>query len=541
MVIRALVAAFALLLVSCGGSDGEISDAKIGEFEKAAFEPTRAGASPIDQRFTLKNATPLDIDALVAFIPPPLRVDFEDTNFDETLGATVVTGLRIRGATDEPGVTIGRLELFGVDTAAFQSAFAPADAGGANVLKLFDKIRLFDIKPLAADASGAIEALEIATLQVEQGLFAGERTEPLSVIKGLQLTGLYAKGVDFAGKTETGDVGLKVKDFRLSEFGGGRLKELAAYDVETRAAAPIIGQSPVDSALNGAMRIAGRPQKTSLAAFIWRDFDAAGLLDYAIREEEPPANAEGLLRLGSLRVEDVAVDIDGTEAFRGALTTMQAGPSIGIIPQSIQARSIDGLYNLLAYAPADATALRDLIAERGIETVAAEGAFDWTWDAKSGDAALDLKSAAEGLLAFENEIMLSGLDPEALNAAMQANDPNLAQSIVKLDQLRFFLRDDAFLDLAFAIASIETGGDGAALRGSAPAIIRLASAQAFFVSPALAGYINSFASFVELGGELEIELAPEDPVSLLTISQIAEKEPLKLGETLGVSVKHRRK
>ena len=97
------------------------------------------------------------------------------------------------------------------------------------------------------------------------------------------------------------------------------------------------------------------------------------------------------------------------------------------------------------------------------------------------------------------------------------------------------IQDEKFLDVAFTLATLESDQNAEEVRSFLPALIRVASMQYAFSNSAVADSINQLADFVEEGGGLTIEAAPEAP---LTLNDFDIDDPADLVDVLGIDVTH---
>ncbi|MEO1137017.1 MAG: hypothetical protein AAFW68_10495, partial [Pseudomonadota bacterium] len=131
----------ALALSACGKKDEAVE----GPQSETTRQATNAdAASPLDASFSLDDAGPVDIDALLALMPEESRPSYETATFDDALGATVVENMRFADAQDGEAVTVRRAEFYGVDMEAIgrvrDAEGASADAPFETV---FQKVRFF--------------------------------------------------------------------------------------------------------------------------------------------------------------------------------------------------------------------------------------------------------------------------------------------------------------------------------------------------------------------------------------------------------------
>ena len=98
-------------------------------------------------------------------------------------------------------------------------------------------------------------------------------------------------------------------DLRFVGIGGGKLSAVIANDFEYEIAQTPESLVSLQQAmgpqagflLSGpfAAFVAPENQRATMKSFEWRGIDFSGLLEYGLRDEEPPLSAENLIDLGT--------------------------------------------------------------------------------------------------------------------------------------------------------------------------------------------------------------------------------------------------
>ena len=547
-----LSSAAALMLVACGGNDAETPKAGGAEASAAKLSKT---ASPIDKRFVLKGAKPLDVEAFFALLPEQGRPSYADASFDDTIGATVITDLAYEDEADGSIITIDRAELYGVDMGAIEKisqkieSDAPADANAAFE-KLLEKVRLFGVQVQAKEggdtADFSIAGIELDGLRFRASSLGKDEKAPLYFLNALNLKGVYVKDLLITAQEKDSAFALAAPDWRLEGFGGGKFDRIAAYNSsysfsqsdEALDMLEGVGQAIKDSPL-GAALLSGANQKVEAASFVWQGFDLSGLLEYGLKGEEPPADAKNLIQLGEVNIADANTYISDKLFSKVSEANISAVQSTWLVPSKVTAVT-KAKYDFSAYAGDGEDALLTTIKEHGLDAVEAVSNVSWDWNAKSGKAEFVTAAAAPSLADYEMSFNLEGFKSDTLKAAMAADDASALAPEFKIGGFNTTLKDKALLDAIFAIAGLQMNSSGPELRQSAPAMIRLLGVSAMSVNPLYAGYVNSFADFVAKGGSLSIDASPKKPVPLATLSQTIEKKPDELGDVLGLTVTHKK-
>lgn len=538
----------AILLAACGGDGG---DANRGAAKSTA-------ASPLEAEFSLKDATPMDVDVLFALMPEEARPTYESAEFDASLGATVVTNLRFADADDGEAVVVERAEFFGVDMDAIERVREAGDVGAdAPFETIFQKVRLHNIASEGledenAELSLTIAGVEFDMLKVRQGGLEGngEGSEGARAFNAIDLGGLYFKDIAVTTKgADAPSAEFAAPDLRFVSLGGGKLDAIIANDMEyefwqtersidaMRKAMGPQGAVFIDGPLRGF--IAPDNQRTVFETFEWRDIDLSGLIAWGLRDEEPPMTAENLIDLGTFKAGDMTSYIGGKRVASVKEFTMSAAEFTWVIPSNIRMDTKGAFYDLTAYIGEGEEEALKILTENGLDNVKGDGYAEWRWNGDDGDARLDYVVNTDGLADFSLQTSFSGLKLNEMAAAQEAGEDDAFLRLGQFDSFSFELADEVALDVVFAFSALQMGGTGDDLRQSVPAMIRISGMQAAQLNPRIGDYVNALADFVGKGGSLKIEAAPDEPIGFAGLQETSSTAPQTLPDVLDLTITHK--
>ncbi len=549
-----LAGAAALALIACGEKDGA-GDGPSSETSQQAAK--MSAASPLERSYRLSDAEPVDIAALFDLMPEGNRPTYDSAAFDEQIGANVVTNLRFADADDGEALLVERAEFFGVDLEAIERVKGAAEAGpDAPFEKIFDKVRFFNVTAEGFDegvepARFSVGGIEFDQLEVRQGGVEGDGVgdEGARFMNAINLAGLYFK--DIAMDSEGSDqpaVTMSAPDLRFVGFGGGRLGAIIANDLEysmaqtdeSRAAMREVMGPQGAMFLNGPLAgfIAPDSQRVKMKSFEWRNLDFTGLVDWGLRDEEPPMSAENLIDLGTMKALDMETYIGGKLAGTVEEVSMSAGEFKWIIPSNIRIDAKGAKYDYTAYIPETEENVLSVMKAHGLDDLTSDGYVEWVWNDKSGAADLAYVANAPDFMDFSIDFGLSGLKLDELAAAQANGEENAIAARGAFRNFSLKLKDEKALDAIFAVAALQMGGTGEDLRLSAPAMIRLSGAQAAQMNPRISGYVNAIADFVAKGGVLAISAEPAEPVAFSALEATGQTAPQTVPDVINLQVTH---
>lgn len=544
MRILVVAAVFAVFVGSCS-RDGPSAEGR---------DALRLDAgSPLDRSFTLKDAAPLDVDALLALVPQRLRPTYEKASFDRRLGATIMIGV---GFPDPDGdgprlpMTIKRLELYGVDREAMRRINDAKRDNSAPFETVFVKVRAFDVVPERnVDDAAAIGAVEWSGMRVRRGAFApleGLRPTAAHFLNNFELGGLYFKGWSVGGGSDKqDDFSFKAPDLRFGGLSGGKLKGVVAKGVEyqvsmspgMRAAfgggfGPVIG-----ALLNGPFGAFLFPadQRVTVGSFEWRDIDLAGWMQKELAGEEIAMDARGLISLGTMRARKIDTLVRGKLASRAEENAVTMTEFVGVVPSEVTAASKGAVLDFTAYVEESDKGALDILKKRKLDKAPASSRFTWTWDAEKGLAVLRSDFKADRFADMKFSLEMADVEAAKMEAARKAGGRADFVSFGSLKGLSFRIDDDAMLDTMFALSAEQSGQMPEVVRKEMPEGMRLLAKTAEGVDSRYVQILGAAANFLEQGGTLEITAAPEAPVAF---ADLGAGGPAALARTVNLSARH---
>ena len=330
-------------------------------------------------------------------------------------------------------------------------------------------------------------------------------------------------------------------------------------------------------------------QDASYALSTADDIRLDKLAGFLARGELPGMDERDLMSLGRYGFQDYAIKLNDKTIFTMASGELLADQFEWVIPShlsydldevTVNTTELTGFFKIVFEAIADGEGLSDgteeeqaefklimegldkaidLLPEHGLDTITFDTAMSVDWDADNSLTELAFSTQSEGFGdgAFDLSIDLPIYDQ--LKAAMEAEDKEAAfeeafEESFAFNSLRLFEFDsggyDKILGFAQAIGQeYSEEGWGAMLANMDPpqmrtylaTMIRMGKPAAEQEFPPAGEWIESFASFVETGGSIELKLAPPTPMTVDLIESIdenGEPSPEEIVEIFGVSVTH---
>lgn len=529
-----LGACAAVALVACGSSDKGSSDSG-----KAASNIASFSASPLDKPYMLKDAEPIDVDALFGGM-----LSYDTADFDGKIGATVLTN--VTGPAGGEMLKIGRVELYGVDTDTIDALKSgePMEAKGElfNKVRLYDLATAFPIEETGGNGTISVDALEIDTLALQ----TGGSDDFADIAKAVTFGGLSLKGMSMNvvdAPEAMGDISMAVKDMRLGDydagkFGGMKLAgmsyEISQDDANVAEALEAFG--PAAGMLSsGPLRNILFPEKQSgtIGTMSWNGLNMSGLLGYLEKDEKPPITATDLISVGAMTFTDMTQDVNGKRAGSVKKFSMAPIEFEHFMPKAIKIVSEGEEYDLTAYAGDDQPEILEILKSNGLDNVTGNSKLNYAYSSKAKTISVDMQSVAKGLLNTDFDLSIGNFD----YAAMASEDADEAAAMgITVDGMTLKLADQKFLDTAFAIAGQAMEQDPAALRQQANGLISLGSLQGAAISPRVPAYASAISTWITEGGALEIKVNPEEPASVAALAAAGEGNPGAVLETLNLTV-----
>lgn len=542
-----LGATASLALVACGGDkddDGATVEASASEMAK--------GASPLDKPFKLADAEPFDVETYLTAMEG--KVEYGSVEFDDSLGATVITDLRPVGEGKD--ITVGRIELYGIN----EDAITTLQGGGGfeDMTELFRKIRVYDVSgSLPAegimDAEGnrmngsiSIEAMELNAVKVMGG---GEGAEMEPGPDNVEFGGMALKGMTFAmpfgGDGEGIDMtvpDLRVMGYANGEFGGFYAKNLA-YSIEQTEEMVQEQLGAMGSEASAILQIPilrnmifPRRQDVKFGEISWDGLTFTNLIPYLKNDETPPVTETDLIRIGGLEMLNQEMKVNGKLAAKVGRTTMDPIDFYHFMPKKVRVVSVDSVGDMTAYVGDENPEIAEILKNNGLDKVKGESEMLYTFDPKSGDVKLDLDGEAQGLYGMSLNFAMADFDYDAIISGAEDGTSQQALMGAALKGLKLEIEDEKLLDTGFAIAGAITEQDPATLRQNVIGILSIGALQGGQFSPRIPQYATALSTFVGEGGTLTIEAAPEEPVTVGGIAAAGQANPAGLLETLNVTV-----
>ncbi len=570
-------AALALSLAACGRGD-DVAGAAPTSRKAASID----AGSPIDAKFKLTDAQPINVERLLSAFPASMRPSYEETSFDEKIGATILTNVRfprlaIADETldvDADGVLIERVELYGLDMEAVERL--QADVAGDDdeaMVSVLTKARFFGVSGLDPEGAARIGGFEVDKLRLRPGGMralgdsaaddsaAGDDEDDdapetynggalARLINAFDFGGVYLKDVvvDSGDADDASSVNLEIPDARFVGAAGGRLQAILAKDASFTVKQSSEGASAIAEALGplgGAVAggglanvLAPSEQRTRFASLEWRDIDLSGLLAYGLKDEQPPIDARDLIDLGSMRVRDAESFVGENRLSYAPETVVSAMEFTWLAPSRIRSVSDDVEYDWTAYLPDDETAAREVLERYGLDDFTADSAFEYTWDDKSGEARMETSAVADKFASFAFEAALEGAKLDELEAAYAEGDDDAVASLTAIREASLRIEDESLLSAFYDLSALQAGGEGDDLRKTAPTMLRIFGMQAGAINRRMPSYVDALAGFLADGGAIELNVAPSTPTPLAALADAAEDKPDALLDLLNITVTH---
>ncbi len=542
----------ALAMVACSK---EAADNATPETQSSREAANANAASPLESEFRLSDAEPVDVDQLLALMPENARPSYESAEFDDRLGATVVSNLRFADRDDGEAIVVERAEFYGVDLAAIDRVKMAENAGPQSPFEVVaQKVRFLNISTDGFDeAEGrlAIGGVELDGLSIRQGGVKGdgEGDEGARFFNAVSLSGLYFKNIEMNAQSDDAPVmGLTAPDIRLVGIGGGKLDAIIANNIEysiNQSAQSIAAMSDAMGPqaamlINSPLRnfLAPENQRVVMETFEWRGIDFSGLLGWGLKGETPPMDALDLIDLGQVKARNLDAFIADKRVSTIEEATITDAKFTWMVPSLFRAETKGAVYDITAYLPDTEEAMIAVLKDNGLDNINADGFAQWQWNANSGAADFDYTANTDGFMDFAMGLDLSGLKLKDFEKAKENGESDFVGSLGAFNDFSMTLKDEKALDAVFAIAALQMGGSADDLRQSAPAMLRLSGMQIAQMSPRFSDYVDAVADFVGKGGTLEISASPKDPVAFSAL-QGAGASPLELPDTLNLTVIHK--
>jgi hypothetical protein len=550
-----LIGTAALGLVACGGDKGD-GGGKSSTSSNLVSADLKGGKSPIDQSFSYKQGTELDVDAFFTATSDNEEMPFtyDSSTFDKKSGATIITNLVSKDESDS--FSIGRLELYGVN----QDNIVALDGDEATdgKLDIFRKIRAFDVSfsaPGGETGKFTIGALEVDSLKIkgngtgaDEGLKDGQ--ELAMGLDSFSLGGVYLKDLSIdAMEAEEIGISMNAADLRFGAMEGGKFGGFYAADVEysmeqsPEMRAMMMGE--LDASMRGMFEgplgnmIFPQNSQGTVAEMSWDGLNISGLMEYLRSGEKPPYSAKNLIWFGGMEVRDTVAKVNGKQAASVGLSVLEPIEFEWLVPTRISSSEKNGVYNIGAFMPEGAEALTALVKDNGLEAVKYEADFLWDYDTKKGNAKLVSDTKMNGLANFYLDLKLADAPLDPLLTALEADDETAIQNIA-LDGMTLRIEDEKLLNFIYGVAGQQYGQDAEQMRQTAVGMMGFASMQAAQLGPDYVDYVSAVQGFMTDGGTLEISMAPKEKLTMAVLVDLEEAGPEAIPGILGLTVTHKK-
>ena len=378
----------------------------------------------------------------------------------------------------------------------------------------------------------------------------------------------FVRGYD-GGRTEYERIdGINV--ITRSKAPGGVIREVAEVIRDTAGAKP----RPEDKILQPGVRDRMRSVLDNPIAFIAenssrlsnerriemieaRNADFAGALSWLAKWELPPVSETELLDFGSITtigdqqfLNDVLVtSIDRSDIIAADfywlvpsnLQLVQSGYVLNLLDAVDAYTDVTGIGRTPETLSQEVAQARRVITTMGLETLTYDNfAADWRWDGQTGlldtGFAFDLRDIAAVSYGF-------GFDGPSLQRwdEIVRADTDGAEVLkeIAVNGAELSVTDYSLIERVLAWGAVETGETPENLRQLAVTMMRAAAAGARSETPVTANFVETIASFVEVGGRIDVAAAPQAPVTFEQLqAQAGASDGDAMFKLLGVQVTH---
>lgn len=320
------------------------------------------------------------------------------------------------------------------------------------------------------------------------------------------------------------------------------------------------------------------PYQVELAEAVYTDIRLSDALGYLAAWTVPPPEETDLLSLGRSVFTGVNVQMAGAPFQTIERAVLDLTSWHGLLPkkityQSQESLSLDGFLALAEESAAAASpeeqaalgqlgAVRGLLAEAGLDTIAFENASTYEWSPEDGRARLDIVSVSPGLgtLMVTNTGALPPYEGfAAIDPASLGDDSSPLSALMgeasSLDRFELVLDDQGVIDrvLGAALAwaalpenaenpqtAMLAGQDVTSLRVMASAGVSMATAQLAAAAPQVRDYATALAVWVREGGKLRVVVDPSEPLDAEAVDALSAMPggPAGTIDALGLTVTH---
>ncbi len=546
-------------LVGCGG-DKDKGDKGGSQKSSSTVEMVSAdfmgGKSPLDKPFTYKGGEELDVDGFFTAMADDgeSKISYDSASFDKKSGATVITNLASPSDDNGGAMTIGRLELYGLNKENIEAL--KSDTPSEGMMEIFRKVRAYDIS--ISDGGDGAENFTIGALEIDGLKIDGSKPENAEDMKDGQelaqaldsfsLGGIYMKDLSLQAKEgDQAGINVKLADLRLGGVEGGKFGGLYIagmdYDMTQSPEMRNMIMSEMDpnmaAMLNGPLGniILPGSQQASIGELRWGGADISGLMGYLRSGEKPPFSAKNLITIGGVETKDVVQKINGQTAMTSKKSVLDPITFEWLIPTHIASRDNTSVVNLAAYMPADNEGMMALVTDNGLDNIPSKSEFAWDYDTKGGKATLMSDTKMKGFANISFNFNVSEAKLDTIATALEAEDDSALQNIA-IDGFSLRIEDENLLNLIFGIAGQQYNQSADEMRQTATGMMGLVQMQASQLGPDYSGFVTAVQGFMSEGGVLEIKMAPKEKLTLGSLEGLASQDPATIPETLGLTITH---
>jgi hypothetical protein len=468
-------------------------------------------------------------------------------------GVTFVRGLPGGGTDESAKLYVKRIEVTGLDEAAFKTVFDPNSYAGAtdetfrtlfSSLILTEASFLVDDKAVFTVASWAFTGLEMKQFPFIPGgpefmqQFTSRDAMAIQMMGGfidslkvasIQMNGIHvefdptamAAMVPGAIPAARAGAGLTVYDYqelRQEAIDRGRYGRVTFRGLTSSAPFPD-----------------GGVMKLSLAEGYWDGIDISRVLPFMIKAEWPPVTREGLISYGTACATNYDLSLTGIGTLNVPQFCMQAIPFVWLIPQNFDV-AFEGTFTP---APAGEFLAPPYIAKHFTGPMPVAIQISGNYDPDLGTASLThyrLRLGGFGELDWMGTA--GGLRLDELMTL-----PETYATKLSFVGAGFKIVDEGGMQKILEMASEASNPPGQtqvtpdALKLQAKAGLDMAVGM-LGASPEARALVDAIKAFIDEGGTLEIVSKPSVPLTMPDFLELSAKPPAEILAALGVSATH---
>lgn len=479
----------------------------------------------------------VDVDALLARLPPDVTVTITARSVDAATGWTVLEGVTITSKS-EPSVrmTVSRVVLGGVDLDAFEMVFRP-ERYGATPDETFRKLMWgFRIEGLSVmDGTKEVfraASLEFGGLEMKQLAFKPRGDDEAAYLaqfgpggnEDLQMAGTVLDS------TRVGEI--RMRDIKMFEAGQDSEMTIGSLDFSgyDRGRLGAIGYAGVTSTVSNPAL--GETITTSIESASSTGMDFSAALPFMIRNQTPPMTADPLLWIGAGEARNTAYNL-GAEG-NVVINSIRSDDITfaWFIPTSLRF-AMDGVYTPGGAAASD---LQPLLSRAGQNNLPFAMELGWTYDPNSGVAALaPLSLTAGGFVGASLNVEVGGLSMATLS---QGDIETAWMGAATFNSASLAISNDGNMATLIDYMAEQDGMTGAQAREQAKMGLAMVMMEAGLQGdPRADAIVAAFGDFLDNPRTLTVALNPPAPVFMMMM-MMGMNDPRTAIEQLGLTVTH---